>query len=98
MTEKTKLSPAKIALLELIRRQRARIDPKVLKIAQQAIESRTADAADAVAKTTESEQQTSTVPYDKEAAAEAIALFLQNKKDSRDFEKRLADLIHKNSH
>lgn len=95
MTEKTKLSPAKIALLELIRRQRARIDPKVLKIAQQAIESRTADAT---AKTDKSEQQTGTVPYDKEAAAEAIALFLQNKKDSHDFEKRLADLIHKNSH
>ena len=64
MTEKTRLSPAKIALLELIRRQRARIDPKVLKIAQQAIEGRTADAE---AKTAKSEQETGTVPYDKEA-------------------------------
>jgi hypothetical protein len=38
------------------------------------------------------------VPYDKEAAAQALEIFFKNHDDPKTFEKRLRELIKKSSH
>lgn len=78
MKKQDKLSPAKLALLEMIRRSRARIDPQVLEIGRRALNGE--------------------VPYDRQAAADTIDLFLKNHKDANGFRSRLADLIRRQTH
>jgi hypothetical protein len=81
------------ALKELQRQidaQRARLDPKVLKLAEQAARlSQTAEAD------TESPVL---VPYDRDAAAEVIRLFLKNHRDAPEFEARLMELLRQLRH
>jgi len=77
------------ALKELQRQidaQRARLDPKVLKLAEQA--ARLSQAAQQTG-----QESPALVPYDREAAAEVIRLFLKNHKDAPEFEARLLALI-----
>ena len=72
------------ALNELKRRieeQKARVDPKLLKLAEK--------AALSGAKSGE------TTPYDRAAAVEAVEIFLEEHKDRKGFERRLAELIFK---
>ncbi|MBI1214444.1 MAG: hypothetical protein GC185_01335 [Alphaproteobacteria bacterium] len=74
-----------------IREQKARIDPAVLKIAER--------AARIAQKQQEREMRegkagaNEMVPYDREAAAEIVALFLQNRGDREDFERKLLLLL-----
>jgi hypothetical protein len=65
------------ALAELrlrISEQRARLDPKVLKMAERAARSGNAGEK---------------LPYDRESALKAVELFLQSHDDRGDFERRL---------
>lgn len=62
--------------------QKKRLDPKLLEIAQKA-----------AALKQEGRAQKDMVPYDREAAAAAVALFLQNHEDRPNFEQRLKALL-----
>lgn len=80
------------ALAELkkqIAEQRARLDPKLLKLAAQAASLSQKEAA---------ERQNGLVPYDRGAAAEAIRLFLEDHPDSAAFEQALQELIRRSQH
>ena len=81
------------ALKELQRQidaQRARLDPKVLKLAEQA-----ARLSQAAMPDTESPVL---IPYDRDAAAEIIRLFLKNHRDAPEFEARLLELLQQLRH
>lgn len=74
------------ALQELkkrIREQKARVDPRLLKLAEQAALSR-------------ARPESASVPYDREAAEKAIAFFLETHEDRKGFEHRLVEFIMKN--
>lgn len=73
-----------IALAELKKRiaeQRARLDPKLLRMAEKAALSAGAGEK---------------VPYDRESAVRAVELFLTGHDDRDAFERRLRDLLAKN--
>jgi hypothetical protein len=75
------------ALAELkrqIKEQRARLDPKLLKMAEIA------------AKTVKMEDNS--VPYDRESASKAVEMFLAGHADSKGFRQKLLEMIRKNQH
>lgn len=71
-----------------IREQKARIDPLVLKLAQSAALSRVPDATVDI--------PVATVPFDRDAAAHIVALFVKGQHNPREFERRLAAFLMKN--
>ncbi|MFN7114510.1 MAG: hypothetical protein ACK4PK_09180 [Alphaproteobacteria bacterium] len=75
-------------LKQLIEEQRARLDPRVLKLAAQAA---------ALSQQPHGGQE-SMVPYDRDAAAQAVRLFLQNHPDAEAFEKELLTLLKPKTH
>jgi hypothetical protein len=80
-------------LKELIRQQRQKIDPRLLKMAEDAIHGR--------GKSTTAQnppKPAGTEPYDRDAAAKTVALFLQKHKDASGFQKKMLDFIRKNTH
>jgi hypothetical protein len=104
MMDRPAKNPAREEALRELKRQmaeqRARIDPHILKIARQAAE-RAQDERERQTGAAPSQQQAdgkrhaghNMVPYDRAAAAEAIALFLRNCEDREAFEKRLLLLL-----
>ncbi len=81
------------ALKELQRQidaQRARLDPKVLKLAEQAARLSQAAMPDV--------ESPVLIPYDRDAAAEIIRLFLKNHRDAPEFEARLLELLQQLRH
>jgi hypothetical protein len=81
------------ALKELQRQidaQRARLDPKVLKLAEQAARLSQAAPPDV--------ESPVLIPYDRDAAAEIIRLFLKNHRDAPEFEARLLALLQQLRH
>ena len=80
-------------LKKQIREQRARIDPKVLKAAEDAVKKR--EKAMNNPPGDPPADKDGKVPYDKQAAAKAVALFLRDHADGKGFEKRLMDMIRK---
>lgn len=77
------------ALKRQIAEQRARLDPRVLKLAAQAA---------ALSQKPSAAEQEGMVPYDRATAAEAVRLFLQNHPDAAAFEKALLALLNPKSH
>lgn len=75
-------------LKQQIEEQRARLDPRVLKLAAQA----------AALSQKPGNRQENMVPYDREAAAQAVQLFLQNHPDAAAFEKELLTLLKPETH
>ncbi len=79
--------------LETLKRQiaaqRARLDPKLLKLAEQAASLSQKPAA---------AKNEGLVPYDRDAAAETIRLFLKDHPDAKGFEKELMSLIRRDQH
>ncbi|MBL8711845.1 MAG: hypothetical protein JNM12_03015 [Alphaproteobacteria bacterium] len=77
--------------LEILKKQmqaqKARLDPKLLQI-----------AGKAAALKQEGKAQKDMVPYDREAAAKAVQLFLKNHDDRADFEQRLLAMLRKSEH
>jgi hypothetical protein len=74
------------ALDELKRRiseQKARIDPRLLKLAESAALRRLPG-------------ESAAVPFDRESSAKAVELFLRHHADPRGFERRLAEFAQKN--
>ena len=88
MTDKNK---AIEELKKLMAEQKARIDPAVLE--------RAVAAASAKKPTTPSSvpPPPASVPYDKEAAAMAVELFLKSHGNADDFSKKLLQFMKKNS-
>ena len=76
-------------LMRRIREQRARLDPEILRKAEQAILSRTRGNPAA---------NKGAVPYDRKAALKAVTLFLQSRHGRAELEKRLQDLIRESRH
>ena len=74
------------ALKEQIRQQRERLDPKLLKMAEQAVRGAMPGAAK------------SAIPYDRETAAAAVETFLKNHPDAKGFRAKLLELIRKTQH
>jgi hypothetical protein len=72
-------------LMRLMREQRARLDPRVLKEARDALHARAGISDDSV-------------PYDRAAALKAVSLFLGAHEDRAAFEKRLAALLRQKRH
>lgn len=77
------------SLKKQIAEQRARLDPKLLQMAAQA-----ASLSQKPAHT----RNEGLVPYDRDAAAETIRLFLESHPDAKGFEKELRDLIRRGQH
>lgn len=75
-------------LRKLIAEQRARIDPKILAMAEKA----------AGAASPESGRKNTAVPYDRAAAAEIIRIFLKQHTDPTGTEKKLLELLRKTTH
>ncbi len=79
--------------LEMLKKQiadqRARLDPKLLKLAAQAA---------SLSQKPASARNEGLVPYDRSAAAETIRLFLKSHPDAKGFEKELMDLIRRGQH
>lgn len=77
--------------LEILKKQmqvqKERLDPKLLQI-----------AGKAAALKQEGKAQKDMVPYDREAAAKAVQLFLKNHDDRADFEQRLLAMLRKDQH
>jgi hypothetical protein len=77
--------------LEILKKQmqvqKERLDPKLLQI-----------AGKAAALKQEGKAQKDMVPYDREAAAKAVQLFLKNHGDRADFEQRLLAMLRKDQH
>lgn len=73
-------------LKKQIAEQRARLDPKLLKLAAQAASLSQKPAGS---------RNEGLVPYDRDAAAETIRLFLQSHPNAKGFEKELMDLIRR---
>ncbi|MCC7038662.1 MAG: hypothetical protein IT560_15345 [Alphaproteobacteria bacterium] len=77
--------------LEILKKQmqaqKQRLDPKLLQIAGRA-----------AALKQEGKAQKNMVPYDREAAAKAVQLFLKNHDDRADFEQRLLAMLRKGEH
>jgi hypothetical protein len=77
--------------LELLKKQMAlqkeRLDPKLLETAQKAAAIRQ-----------EGRAKENLVPYDREAAARAVQLFLQNHDAPEEFEQRLLALLKSKEH
>ncbi len=77
--------------LEILKKQmqvqKERLDPKLLQI-----------AGKAAALKKEGKAQKNMVPYDREAAAKAVQLFLKNHDDRADFEQRLLAMLRKGEH
>jgi hypothetical protein len=77
--------------LEILKKQmqvqKERLDPKLLQI-----------AGKAAALKQEGKAQKNMVPYDREAAAKAVQLFLKNHDDRADFEQRLLAMLRKGEH
>lgn len=80
-------------LKKLIAEQKARIDPAVLAKAAAAAKGNAATAAGAKS----SKKAEETVPYDREAAARAIELFMKNHGNAADFKEKLMRFLLKNS-
>lgn len=81
------------ALDELKRRikeQKARIDPRLLKLAESAAMGGAPAPGISVS--------AATVPFDRDAAARIVALFVKGHQSPRDFECRLAEFVLKNRH
>lgn len=78
----TRREEAIAKLKELIAEQRGRIDPKVLKEAQRAATIKQ-----------EGRAQKDLVPYDREAAAAAVALFLRDHDGEGDFTRKLQAML-----
>lgn len=75
-------------LKQLVRDQRARLDPAILEqVAQKLAPS-----------TTKNNTPTASEPYDRAAATRAIELFIAAHKDKADFKARLFSFIQKQSH
>lgn len=85
-----------------IREQRARLDPQLLARAQKALmEANTAPAGantDIAATAATGKAASEDIPYDRDAAAEIVNLFLDGHKDRKGFEKRLRAFIQRGSH
>ncbi len=62
-----------------IKKQREELDPRLLEMAERALGLK----------------EEKTVPYDKEAAAKAVALFLKNHDDAEGFQKKLLEMMGK---
>lgn len=75
------------ALKEQIRQQRGKLDPKLLKMAEQAILGQLPGGGAA-----------GTVPYDQKTAAAAVETFLKNHPDAKGFRARLLEMIRKTQH
>ncbi|MDF3025549.1 MAG: hypothetical protein K0R10_2910 [Alphaproteobacteria bacterium] len=77
--------------LEILKKQmqvqKERLDPKLLEI-----------AGKAAALKQEGKAQKNMVPYDREAAAKAVQLFLKNHEDRGAFEQQLLALLRKQQH
>ncbi len=77
--------------LEILKKQmqvqKERLDPKLLQIASKA-----------AALKQEGKAQKDMVPYDREAAAKAVQLFLKNHDDRDDFEQRLLAMLRRDQH
>ncbi len=77
--------------LEILKKQmqvqKERLDPKLLQI-----------AGKAAALKQEGKAQKDMVPYDREAAAKAVQLFLKNHDDRADFEQRLLAMLRRDQH
>lgn len=82
--DKEKLDKEKKKLLDLIRSQRKRIDPALLKKAREAIERVTASPG--------------MEPYDKNAAFKVIQRFLESHDDPADFRERLRQFMGEKNH
>lgn len=81
------MTPREKALLELkrlMKEQKERIDPKLLKMAEKA-----------AALSQEGKTAEDMVPYDRKTAAKAVEIFLRGHDDRADFEERLMALIRK---
>jgi hypothetical protein len=75
-------------LKQLIEAQRARLDPRVLQLAAQA----------AALSQKPGGGQENIVPYDREAAAQAVQIFLQSHPDADAFKKELLALLKPDTH
>jgi len=93
-------------LKKMMRQRRADIDPAVLLKARAAAERRdmitAAERRDvttsAERKNAKGEKDPSMVPYDRDAARKAVALFLQLHPDQKRFSRDLADFMNRNTH
>lgn len=74
-------------LRRLIREQRARLDPRLLELAAQAARL-----------SQQPPENAEFVPYDHDAAAKAIRLFLKNHDNPAAFEQQLLRLLDKTKH
>lgn len=83
--DKEKLDKEKKKLLDLIRSQRKRIDPALLKKAREAIERVSGASSGAE-------------PYDKNAAFAVIQRFLESHEDPADFRERLRQFMGEKNH
>lgn len=72
---------------KLMQLKRAEIDPKVLAMAK-----------DAAERSQGLKPKGKMVPYDREAAAKAVELFLKTHPDQKRFRAELLDMIRKDSH
>jgi hypothetical protein len=72
-------------LQKQIREQRGRLDPKVLKIAEEALQAAQSG-------------QESHVAYDRKSATAAVELFLTGHKDADGFKRRLLEMLGRHSH
>lgn len=75
------------ALKEQIRQQREKLDPRLLKMAEKAIQGMLSGAGG-----------NGSVPYDQKTAAAAVETFLKNHPDAKRFRAKLLDLIRKTQH
>jgi hypothetical protein len=76
-------------LKQLVRDQRARLDPTILQQVAQKLAPQASAVTDAAP---------ASEPYDRAAATRAIELFLAAHKDKADFKARLFSFIQKQSH
>lgn len=81
-------------LKQLVRDQRARLDPALLARIAEKMAPTGAAATPAPAKPAPA----NSVPYDRAAATRAIELFLATHKDKADFKARLVSFMQKQSH
>jgi hypothetical protein len=68
-----------------IKEQKARVDPEVLKRAEEAARARMPSGG-------------TSVPYDRESAAKAVELFLRSHPDPKDLERLIAAIVAKTRH
>lgn len=85
------------ALNELKRRiseQKARVDPRLLALAEKAVRRHLPEDAPAAVLA----GPATPVPFDRKSSAKAVELFLRCHADPKGFQRRLAEFVQKNRH